>query len=385
MFKRLQHLSLSVPLSQIVLGISCLLTPSAFANPFPTTPHVQANAPQESVALEAPSNSVAPDESATGVPTPLEALKGVPTSLGSPKTKQDLTTPAFESPIAQENAQDSLAKPSLDQPASDTVNPDYDNNKWHFKIQPYFTLPISTYGTNTIGDRSLSYSLSLGEVLSALNFALYARAEAWHSNLGFIIDASYQNLGGVANASRDRRRLQADLSATAGYSQGIYDFAVSYHFGAPAQFSLPEKPTNRSFPLYWFEPILGARLNALNASITARADVNLSFEQLGLDFQRNFQRTVSRGRTWLEPMVGAKIGMQVSDPITLWLRGDVSGFGLAGSTDLSWNIFAAADWWISPTTSLQIGYRFYGISYGNNDLVFNQQYNGPYLGVTFNF
>jgi hypothetical protein len=385
MFKRLQHLSLSVPLSQIVLGISCLLTPSAFANPFPTTPHVQANAPQESVALEAPSNSIAPDESATGVPTPLEALKGVPTSLGSPKTKQDLTTPVFESPIAQENTQDSLAKPSLDQPASDTANPDYDSKKWHFKIQPYLTLPLSTYGTNTIGDRSLSYSLSLGDVLGDLNFALYARAEAWHSNLGFILDASYQNLGGVANASREARRFQADLSATTGFSQGIYDFAVSYHFGAPAQFSLPEKPTNRSFPLYWFEPILGARLNALNASITARADVNLSFEQLGLDFQRTFQRTVSRGRTWLEPMVGAKIGMQVSDPITLWLRGDVSGFGLAGTPDLSYNIFAAADWWISRTVSSQIGYRFYGISYGNNDLVFNQQYNGPYLGVTFNF
>jgi hypothetical protein len=295
-----------------------------------------------------------------------------------------LATPAFESPLAQGNAQDSQPKSAPDQPGN-TANPSEDSDKWHFKIQPYFTLPISTYGTNTIGDRSASYSLDLGQVLSLLNFAIFARGEAWHNNWGFIVDATYQNLGSYPNINRDVRRLQIDLSANTSFSQGIYDFAVSYHFGAPAQFSLPEKPSNKSFPLYWFEPILGARLNALNASISANADASLTFERLGLGVQRNFQQTVSRGRTWLEPMVGAKFGVQLSDPVTLWLRGDVSGFGLAGNQDLTWNIYAAADWWISPTTSLQIGYHFYEITYGNNDFVFNEAYNGPYLGVTFNF
>ena len=396
MFKRLQHLSLSVPLSQIILGISCLLAPSAFSNPILTTsPHDRAKAPQETLissdrpALEAP--SIAPDQSIaqiTGVPSSLEDLKGVPTSLKSLKTEQDLAKPAFESPLAQGNTQDSLPKSSPNQPTSDTAITAADSNKWHFKIQPYLTLPLTTYGTNTIGDRSASYSLSLGDVLSNLNFAIYGRGEAWHKNLGFIVDASYENLGTYPSISRavgPREKLQADLSANTSFSQGIYDFAVSYHFGAPAQFNLPEKPSNRSFPLYWFEPILGARLNSINVNINANADVSLDLERLGLNVQRTFQRNVSKGRAWLEPMVGAKFGVQLSDPVTLWLRGDVSGFGLAGSTDLTWNIFAAADWWISPTTSLQIGYRFYEISYGNNDLVFNLAYNGPYLGVTFNF
>ncbi len=439
MFKRLQHLSLSVPLSQIVFGISCLLTTSAIANPIPTTSlHERANAPQETPilgdrkALEV--NSIASEENVDDslnfeeflanslaeiplvenpyLPCPTSTstndsialqplpisegettestsppiscvanLTSVPTSLEALKTEQNLATPTSASPIAypiaqenaQENAQDSPPKSSPVQPPSDTANPLDDSNRWHFKFQPYFTAPLSTYGTTEIGNRSADYNLSFGQVLSALNFAIYGRLEAWNNNLGFIVDASYTKLGSVANASR----RQTTLSANTSFSQGIYDFAVSYHFGDPAQFSLPDKPSNKSFPLYWFEPILGVRLNSIDASI----DASLDFGR----FDRDFQRTVSRGRTWLEPMIGAKLGVQVSDPIILWLRGDVSGFGLAGNPDLSWNVIAGADWWISPTTSLQLAYRFYEINYGNNDLRFKSGYNGPFLGVTFNF
>ncbi len=64
-------------------------------------------------------------------------------------------------------------------------------------------------------------------------------------------------------------------------------------------------------------------------------------------------------------MIGAKLALQVSDPVTLWVRGDVSGFGLAGDTDLSWNVIAGADWWVSGNISLQLGYRFYEINYKN--------------------
>ncbi|WP_019501472.1 outer membrane protein [Pseudanabaena sp. PCC 6802] len=442
MFKRLQHLFLSIPLSQIALG--CLLTTSAIANPIPTTsPHDRVNTSQETpnvsdrLALEVP-NSIAPDRSVdaplnfeelladsladmpiaenpyltcptstsahdsnTSQPLPIREgeatdntsppiscvahLTSAPTSLESLKKEQDTTLPAFASPVAQENTQkspqenpqenpqDSLPKSSPTQTASDVAKPADDSNRWHVKFQPYFILPFSTYGTTTIGNRSVDFNLSLGQVLSNLDFAIYGRLETWNNNLGFIVDASYQKLGRVASTSI----RQTTLAASASFSQGIYDFAVSYHFGDPAQYSLPDKPSNRSFPLYWFEPILGVRLNSLDASI----DASLDFGR----FDRNFQRTVSSGRTWLEPTIGAKLGVQVSDPVILWLRGDISGFGLAGNPNLSWNVIAGADWWISPTTSLQIAYRFYEINYGNNDLRFKLGYNGPFIGVTFNF
>jgi hypothetical protein len=440
MFKLLPRFSRSLPLSQILLSISCLLTTSAIASPIPTSSLDRVNASQDppissdlharevpgSIAFNESTDPVlnfqefleeslvetlvvrnpyppcltststtsttSTNESTTSHPLTTEGettenspppvlcvahLTNVPISLESLKTDSNLTTPAPASaatnPIAQENTQDNPTTSPPEQSPSIAVKLTDDSNRWHFQLQPYLIAPISTYGSVAIRNRSIDYNLSLGEVLSSLNFAIYGRFEAWNNNLGFIADASYLKLGNVASASR----RQTTLSATTSFSQGVYDFAVSYHFGDPAQYSLPDKPSNKSFPLYWFEPILGVRLNSLDASI----DASLDFGR----FDRNFQRTISRGRTWLEPMIGAKFGVQVSDPLILWLRGDVSGFGLAGNPDLSWNVIAGADLWISPTTSLQLAYRFYEINYGNNELRFKSGYNGLFLGTTFNF
>ncbi|PZV17411.1 MAG: hypothetical protein DCF20_06145 [Pseudanabaena sp.] len=415
MFKRPQNLSRSVYLSQLLLGVSCLLIPSAIANPISIAENSdRANVPQETIVfsdrldLEV-SNSVAPEKWLTtspneinladksslltpnSQPLPIQKAKPTqntdtsifsvadltiaPTSLESFKLDQKITTPPLSLKVAQENAQNSQPKPApVQQPADDS-------NAWHFKLQPYAPVPLSVNGSVTIGDRSLSFSSGLSGVLDALDLGLFGRFEAWNNNLGFIVDASIQTFSGYGNSSRDFNRLQTDLSVGASFTQGIYDFAISYHLGDPAQYSLPDKPSNKSFPQVWVEPIVGVRINTLDASLDAGLDLTFQRQR----FDRSFQRTVSRSRTWLEPMVGAKFGVQVSDPVTLWLRGDASGFGLAGSPDLQWNIITGADWWISPTTTLQIGYKFYEINYGNNDQSFKYSYNGPYLGVTFNF
>ena len=66
-----------------------------------------------------------------------------------------------------------------------------------------------------------------------------------------------------------------------------------------------------------------------------------------------------------------------------------SGFGMAGDTDLSWNLLVRMDWWVNSTTSLQLGYRFYEINYkngtGKNTFGFEQNLNGPFIAATFHF
>jgi opacity protein-like surface antigen len=88
-------------------------------------------------------------------------------------------------------------------------------------------------------------------------------------------------------------------------------------------------------------------------------------------------------------MLGGKLGLQLSDLWTLWLRGDVSGFGLAGQTDLSWNLFFGVDWWVRKNLSLQAAYRFYSIEYkngtGENAFGFSENFNGPFLSATLHF
>lgn len=185
--------------------------------------------------------------------------------------------------------------------------------------------------------------------------------------------------------SPDNLDLVGDLSLD--YDQGTYDFAISYHFGAHPVSVDSKARSATKFPLIWFEPIAGVRLNDFYTRIDA--DISYDFTGDSINVNGGFQESFIEKRTWFEPLAGGKLGLQVSPPVILWLRGDVSGFGLAGETDLTWNVFAGLDWWVSSKTSLLFAYRFYEFSYGNgngsNENRIDTNFNGPLLGVTFNF
>jgi len=253
------------------------------------------------------------------------------------------------------------------------------DNSWRFKIQPYFTIPIDTSGTITINGNSRDYDLDLGEFLDGLRFNINGRFEAWKGNLGLIVDASYVNLGGIKNVQLEPNG--ATVESEVKYKQGVYDFLVSYHLGAAPMHRLPESPSNKNYPLFWFEPIAGVRLNDLSQS----AEADVSFPGLGQQLELEFNQS----RTWFQPLLGGKVGMQVSDPVTFWVRGDVSGFGLAGDTDMVWNVFAGLDWWVARNISLQVAYRIYDFNYkngsGENEFGLDQKIHGPVLSATFHF
>ncbi|MEA5508533.1 hypothetical protein VB715_02025 [Crocosphaera sp. UHCC 0190] len=183
------------------------------------------------------------------------------------------------------------------------------------------------------------------------------------------------------------QQLNTDTRASLQFDQGIYDFALSYHIGDLPSHELPDKPSNRNFPLIWFQPIAGVRLNDISIDIETITNTKIASTLVNIESttQQNFQKD----RTWFEPLLGGKFGIQISDPITFWLRGDASGFGLAGETDISWNLLFGVDWWVHRQMSLQLGYRFYEIDYGNSndkgEFAFEENLNGPFFSATFHF
>jgi hypothetical protein len=122
-------------------------------------------------------------------------------------------------------------------------------------------------------------------------------------------------------------------------------------------------------------------MNSLNVSIDSTLNLGL--------IDASFQKAVSAGRTEFEPLLGAKMGIQVADPVTLWVKGTVSGFGTTGTTDSSWSVILAADWWVSRAISLQLGYAFSQLNYqnasGSSSFGLKENLNGPYLSAIFNF
>jgi hypothetical protein len=187
--------------------------------------------------------------------------------------------------------------------------------------------------------------------------------------------------------NRDLQQISNDITSNLDFSQGIYDFALTYNFGDTPPTSLPKEPSGKSFPKLWFQPILGTRLNSLNLQL--ENTINYKISSSLVNIEGTAQNTYQASKLWFEPLLGAKAGIQLSDPISLWLRGDYSGFGLAGDTNYSWNLIFGMDWWVRENISLQLGYRFYEINYqngsGSDAFGFSELFNGPFLSASFHF
>ncbi|AIE74917.1 MULTISPECIES: hypothetical protein [unclassified Synechocystis] len=187
--------------------------------------------------------------------------------------------------------------------------------------------------------------------------------------------------------NRDPQQISNDITSNLDFSQGIYDFALTYNFGDTPPTSLPKEASGKPFPRLWFQPILGTRLNSLNLEL--ENTINYKISSSLINIEGTAQNTYQASKLWFEPLLGAKAGIQLSDPITLWLRGDYSGFGLAGDTNYSWNLIFGMDWWVRENISLQLGYRFYEINYqngsGSDAFGFSELFNGPFVSASFHF
>lgn len=379
------------------LAIYCLLAPNALANPdqtLSTTEEIRGNFTSQP--LLAKKDNLTKFASLQSTCAILQPLTGAIAPVTVGKEKEQVLKPISNCAtdlLKEANSDQPSNLPLIvgqdtqeynpqieEQPSDNAVKLDESSN-WHFKLQPYATIPVTTYGNNTVKGREVDYHLNLGDLIDYLNFVGSVRFETWKSNFGFIFDSFYTSLSGTGETEFTRLPRGGGIESTLKYNQGIYDLAFSYHFGDPAPFSRPDQPSNKSFPQVWFEPIIGARINYLNATVE---DTQITIANREIELEDR-----EANRTWVQAMVGAKFGVQVSDPVTLWLRGDIAGFDWGGDTDMSWNIFAGADWWVSRTISLQFAYRFYGIEYGNgsgnNEFVFQQKLNGPMLSATFHF
>ena len=93
-----------------------------------------------------------------------------------------------------------------------------------------------------------------------------------------------------------------------------------------------------------------------------------------------------RSKGWFDLFVGARYEAQISNRVSLLLRGDVGGFGLG--SDLSWNTSVITRWSISNFAP-ELGYRVWGVDYnsGSGDSRFEWDVvtQGVSLGMTFFF
>jgi len=97
---------------------------------------------------------------------------------------------------------------------------------------------------------------------------------------------------------------------------------------------------------------------------------------------RGSQDVFTTTTSWIDSIIGFRVGVDVSDSVSLALRADIGGFGFGDSSDFSWQVVPSVDWRVTDHWSLDLAYRALGVDKGH---VSNAVLYGFVLGIGYRF
>ncbi|WP_448579783.1 hypothetical protein [Thermaurantiacus sp.] len=213
---------------------------------------------------------------------------------------------------------------------------------WFSAVESRLGTPIGTIGTEA----------SFGDIISNLDFGFMGTLEYRRGRLGLIGDVIYMNLGtsrdlpGEGGVTRADGRLK-QLGGT-GY--------VAWRAG--------------DLSFVDIDLLGGFRVFSIDTSVELDAR-----GQGGPGFAVN--------ETWVDPVLGARVSLQLSDRWTATGLVDVGGFGVG--SEISWQGLVTIGYRISGSVSAQAGYRHLDFDRQGRSFRLEQSLSGPLLGLTIGF
>ena len=85
----------------------------------------------------------------------------------------------------------------------------------------------------------------------------------------------------------------------------------------------------------------------------------------------------------MDPIIGLRGFMGVTDNVGLRAYGDIGGFGLA--SDITYQLLGSVNYTFTESISADAGYRYLKVDYEDGSYLFDVAFQGPFLGVVFEF
>jgi hypothetical protein len=250
-------------------------------------------------------------------------------------------------------------------PAAQPVSP------WASTFELYGFLPLRTETGLEIGQRSTSFDVGLGTLLSKLKWASSARGSVEYGRLGLLGDVRYDRLGAIN--SRTGARGLVGLKTQTSFNATVADLALRYRFGA-------RESARGKAGHFSIIPYAGVRVIDTNFGVTATVNV--------LRFERQFSRELSH--TWVQALLGTQATVFLAPRLRLFGRADVGGYGSGESEKLSGNAQLGLGYALGHNTDLNISWRYQGMDWNNGQSGRNQRgissdQNGVEIGLKFFF
>lgn len=124
--------------------------------------------------------------------------------------------------------------------------------------------------------------------------------------------------------------------------------------------------------------VASARRKAQQA--VARAKKELA-HAIDATIRRTVPEQVSGSKSWVDPLVGFRGRLNLTDKLYLAARGDIGGFGVG--SELAWNAFGSLGYQWTERLSTELGYRHLSMDYSDGGFIFDADMSGIFLGLTY--
>lgn len=194
-------------------------------------------------------------------------------------------------------------------------------------------------------------SLRFRDVLKELNGAFMASAEMRIDRWSFLVDGQFSQLttGGTLpgpfSATLKLRSQSLTLQGSAFYR--VHEDVFALDVGGGVRF--------------W--------------NLNTKLEIASGLTSLRIDH--------SETQMWADPIVGARLGVELDGPWSLTVAGDIGGFG-AGSR-LTWQGLGSVNYAWSESLTLKVGYRALHIDYRDGGFLYDVTQHGPAVAATYQF
>ncbi|MFA5593244.1 MAG: hypothetical protein WC989_08020 [Micavibrio sp.] len=94
-------------------------------------------------------------------------------------------------------------------------------------------------------------------------------------------------------------------------------------------------------------------------------------------------RNYSERFSWVDPVVGVRGFMPVTDRLSLQAQANIGGFGMG--SDSTWSGLATVNYLATDSLAVSAGYKMMDVDYSDDGHVYDVRLSGPVLGVTWRF
>ncbi len=233
-------------------------------------------------------------------------------------------------------------------------------DEWQFSVAPYLWA-VSLDGEQTVKGRAADVDVSFLDIIEESDsiFALQAHFELHNGTWGVFFDPTFMALTMDATVGP----IDVDIE----FDYWLVEFGAVYRVASWPQ----EGGADIDLEL-----LAGGRYTSL--------DIDIDLTATG------FATSVGGNKKWIDPFVGARTLIPLTEGVNLLLRGDVGGFGVG--SDFTYNLVGTVGWDMTVfgnDATLIAGYRILYQDYedgsGANRFAYDITTHGPIIGMNFRF